>query len=200
MSHLSGGAGELTVEHITASWCPSILGEQHNFFELWEWGLQPHQKYRVHHGVWRTWLFIHTVAYSDWRWLYYQFSLHHCMFKLLLKRIIIYHVLHGLVILIIILSLLQKTTPSYRMTGWPLLTVKQCILPDRIILNLWHWKSQIYLKYHHCMIIISSIVVDGYRLQLHPCFFSSEEKRKSVDDILSVYVGTHNFHNFTSGK
>ena len=27
-----------------------------------------------HHTVWRTWLFI---AYSDERWLYYQFSLHH---------------------------------------------------------------------------------------------------------------------------
>ena len=27
-----------------------------------------------HHTVWRTWLFI---AYSDERWLYYKFSLHH---------------------------------------------------------------------------------------------------------------------------
>ena len=34
--------------------------------------LQPHQKYYI--TVWRTWLFI---AYSDERWLYYQFSLPH---------------------------------------------------------------------------------------------------------------------------
>ena len=27
-----------------------------------------------HHAVWRTWLFI---AYSDEKWLYYKFSLHH---------------------------------------------------------------------------------------------------------------------------
>ena len=34
-----------------------------------------------HHTVWRTWLFI---AYSDEKWLYYKFSLHHsynCFFK-----------------------------------------------------------------------------------------------------------------------
>ena len=28
----------------------------------------------LHHTVWRTWLFI---AYSDEKWLYYKFSLHH---------------------------------------------------------------------------------------------------------------------------
>ena len=31
----------------------------------------------LHHTVWRTWLF---TAYSDERWLYYQFSLHHSHF------------------------------------------------------------------------------------------------------------------------
>ena len=33
-----------------------------------------------HHTVWRTWLFI---AYSDEKWLYYKFSLHHSYNRLL---------------------------------------------------------------------------------------------------------------------
>ena len=36
--------------------------------------LRPHQKYVLHHTVWRTWLFI---SYSDQKLLYYQFSLPH---------------------------------------------------------------------------------------------------------------------------
>ena len=39
--------------------------------------LQPHQIYYI--TVWRTWLFI---AYSDGRWLYYQFSLPHLYISL----------------------------------------------------------------------------------------------------------------------
>ena len=40
--------------------------------------LQPHKKYD--HTVWRTWLFI---AYSDEKWLYYKFSLHHSYSRIL---------------------------------------------------------------------------------------------------------------------
>ena len=34
----------------------------------------------LHHTVWRTWLFI---AYSDEKWLYYKFSLHHSYYRFL---------------------------------------------------------------------------------------------------------------------
>ena len=56
-------------------------------FHSQEWSISNSPCSLLHHTVWRTWLFI---AYSDKRWLYYQFSLPHLvhfLFLNLLKKV-----------------------------------------------------------------------------------------------------------------